>query len=85
MHGFLNLILAVVFLEGDLLAGENLEDLLSDRDAEHFTFTDTNLDWKGITADLVQIRAGRERFISFGSCSFAEPVEDLNGLVFLTV
>jgi len=85
MHGFLNLILAVVFLEGDLLAGENLEDLLSDRDAEHFTFTDTNLDWKGITADLGQIRAGRERFISFGSCSFAEPIEDLTGLGFLTV
>ena len=84
MHGFLNLLLAVVFLEGDLLAGEKLEDLLSDRDAEHFTFTDANLDWKGITADLGQIRAGSERFISFGSCSFAEPVEDLDRLGLLT-
>lgn len=85
MHGFLNLLLAVVFLEGDLLVGEHLENLLGDRDAEHFTFTDTSLDWNGITADLGQIRAGRERFISFGSCSFAEPIEDLTRLGLLTV
>ena len=77
MHGFLNLLFAVVLLEAKLLPVDRLENLLADRNAENFTFTESSLAWEGMTADLSQIQAGRERFISFGSCSFAEPVEDL--------
>ena len=77
MHGFLNLLFAVVLLEAKVLPVDRLENLLADRNAEHFTFTESCLAWEGIAADLSQIQAGRERFISFGSCSFAEPVKDL--------
>ena len=78
MHGFLNILFAVALLEGNMVPGEKVEDLLTDRNPTHFAFCETGMTWMGITADLEQIRLGRERFLSFGSCSFAEPVDDLS-------
>ena len=80
MHGFLNLLCAVILLEGSKLPINQIEDVLTDRNPDHFVFDDTGVSWMGITADLEQIRLGRERFLSFGSCSFAEPLEDLTAL-----
>ena len=80
MHGFLNLLCAVILLEGNKLPVNQIEDLLTDRNPDHFVFDDTSLKWMGITANVEQIRLGRERFLSFGSCSFAEPLEDLTAL-----
>ena len=77
MHGFLNLFFAVVLLEASLIDAEHLDDLLTDCNWEHFTFTDASMEWMGISANLDQIQSGRKRFISFGSCSFSEPIEDL--------
>ena len=80
MHGFLNLLFAVILLEGNSLAGDQVENLLTDQNPDHFVFRETGIEWMGITASVEQVQLGRERFLSFGSCSFAEPLEDLAAL-----
>ena len=84
MHGFLNILVAVVLLEGNMIPNENIKELLIDRNSTHFAFCDEGLKWKDKSVNLEQIRLGRDRFVSFGSCSFAEPLEDLSALGLLT-
>lgn len=77
MYGFLNVFLAAALVwagddEATALA------LLEERDASALAFSDDAITWRGrrITAD--ELRAARDGFaISFGSCSFREPVDDL--------
>lgn len=81
MHGFLN-----VFGAGLLGAVHNLSqtkimDILRDEHPEHFTFTNAVFEWNDLLIeldDIIQLR--RENFISYGSCSFDEPREDLRNL-----
>ena len=84
MHGFLNILVAVILLEGNMIPNENIKELLIDRNSTHFAFCDEGLKWKDKSVNLEQIRLGRDRFVSFGSCSFAEPLEDLSALGLLT-
>lgn len=72
-HGFLNLLAAVVF--GDE------EAALAETDTEVFTVDSSGFSWQERHArpdDLA--RARRERLSSIGSCSFFEPVEELEKL-----
>lgn len=77
MYGFLNVFIAAAML----YAGESEDtalDVLEESDPSAFKFADDAIHWreKRITAD--QILASRSEFaISFGSCSFREPVEEL--------
>lgn len=78
MHGFLNVFLTTGFArEGykNLL----LEEILEDEFEEGFVFDDNGVTWHNdyflSTAQLVRLR--RENIISFGSCSFDEPIADL--------
>jgi hypothetical protein len=80
MHGFLNVFLAAAMaVQG---AGvEEMSELLADRDSAHFTFTADAAHWNGhaFSADsLLQMR--RDFALSFGSCSFEEPLADLRQL-----
>jgi hypothetical protein len=83
MHGFLNLLAAVVLLEADQINPALLETILTDRQADHFVVSQTHLRWQQATASIDQIEAGRRRFISFGSCSFVEPLAELAALKLL--
>lgn len=72
-HGFLNLLAAVVFGDEEL-ALEDTDPAAFELDAERFS-------WRGRSAcagELVSAR--RKRLHSIGSCSFFEPVEELEGL-----
>ena len=72
-HGFLNLLAAAVFADGDLEAILAEEDPRppSAVDAEGFAV-------HGHRADAATIAEARaELFVAYGSCSFDEPVEDL--------
>jgi hypothetical protein len=72
-HGFLNLLAAAVF--GDE------EAALQETDASAFTLDDVRFGWRGRESgpdELARVR--RELFVAFGSCSVAEPVEDLRAL-----
>ena len=80
MHGFLNVFLAAAFLRQNLNA-PFINRLTTEREASQFEFDDEGISWQGNRVDLAQIRLMRERnAISFGSCSFLEPIEDLQQL-----
>ncbi len=73
-HGFFNLLAAAVF-EGDE------EEALAERGASAFALTDTAFSWRDRSAPADELRrVRRELFHSIGSCSFFEPVEELEGL-----
>jgi hypothetical protein len=81
MHGFLNVFLATGFArEG--LRPEMLEEVLEDEFEEVFQFTDNGAIWqKEYELTVYQIEAMRAKGInSFGSCSFDEPISDLQEL-----
>ncbi|MEK6249236.1 MAG: hypothetical protein N2C12_13725 [Planctomycetales bacterium] len=80
MHGFINLLVAVTLELVHQLDQSTLEQLLSDRDPERFLFNEDGLSWQGHQATLADIRVARKRFVSFGSCSFEDPVEELGKL-----
>jgi hypothetical protein len=72
-HGFLNLLAAATF--GDE------ERALADEDPTAFALGEGRFAWRGREAGAAEIaRVRRDVFISFGSCSVAEPVEDLEAL-----
>ena len=64
-HGFLNVLAAAVFDE----------DALAEEDAEAFRITETAFLWRDRSAP-----PSRGLFVSFGSCSFFEPVDELKAL-----
>ncbi len=77
-HGFLNLFVAGVLAHTHDLAEESLLSILEEEDARAFSFTFDGLSWRDISANVEQIIAAREAGVtSFGSCSFAEPRDDL--------
>lgn len=81
MHGFLNLFGGAVLADVHGLDAAALADILRDEDAGHFRFDDEGFAWREFTASPGDVRRVRETLaISFGSCSFDEPREDLQAL-----
>lgn len=78
MNGFLNVFLAAGFLKQDFQRS-TIHKLLEDEQAENFAFEDDGVLWRQkhflSTAQLKTLR--EKNIISFGSCSFDEPVKDL--------
>jgi len=77
MHGFLNVLMASVFAwHGE----RKLEPVLSEQDASAFSF-DERGHWRDKSLTAAQITEARLSFIhSVGSCSFEEPVHELQAL-----
>ncbi len=78
MNGFLNVFLAAAFL----LQGHPpklINELLKDKRADNFLFSENGVLWRQeYFISTAQLRILRTRgAISFGSCSFAEPIDDL--------
>jgi hypothetical protein len=80
MYGFLNVfVAATVIYAGD--SGDTALAVLQEEDPLAFSFTDDAILWRDKHIDVDQIRASRADFaISFGSCSFREPVDELESL-----
>jgi len=77
MHGFINLFAAGVFRSLGPLEDQTLVCLLQDDQPSHFDFTD-GLRWQDLSATSDQIARARQLgVVSFGSCSFDEPRDDL--------
>jgi hypothetical protein len=69
-HGFLNLLAAAIF--GDE------EAALVESDAEAFALDPSAFSWRGRAADARELERVRSELLhSIGSCSFFEPIEDL--------
>ena len=78
MHGFLNVFLAATFLGAGVIDPDEVVAMIADESREAFTFTDEQVVWQGKSIGIDKLQKGRERAaLSFGSCSFDEPREDL--------
>lgn len=81
MHGFINVFAAGVLAYEGNLDEEELVEILTDEDPYEFIFSEEGIEWNEITISNEKIKAAREKFmISYGSCSFTEPVDDLKTL-----
>jgi hypothetical protein len=80
MHGFLNVFLAAAFVRAGMDVALALE-LLKEQSAQALHFDSEGIIWREHRLTLRDIQAARNNFsVSFGSCSFTEPVEDLRAL-----
>jgi hypothetical protein len=77
MYGFLN----VFFAAALIYSGESRETglaALQESDPSAFTFGDDAIVWRDKRITAQQVEASRREFaISFGSCSFREPIDEL--------
>ncbi len=80
MHGFVNIFLAAAFLRAGMETGPAVQ-LLEEQSAGAFHFDSDGFDWRQHRLRRDEIAAARQNFaVSFGSCSFTEPIEDLRAL-----
>ncbi len=80
MHGFLNLLTATALAR----SGESVEVLtqtLACEDPARFAFEQDGLRYANYAIGVRELQATRrEAFVAYGSCSFAEPVDDLRAM-----
>jgi len=82
MFGFLNLFLAASFARQGMDAAV-LEELLEERDPGTFHVDDDHVTWRGHALAAAALANDRDHFaVSFGSCSFREPLDDLSTFSF---
>lgn len=80
MHGFLNVFLAAAFLHAGLDPALVLQ-LLKEQSADAFHVDPDGIAWRDHRLSAREISAARHDFsVSFGSCSFTEPIDDLRSL-----
>ncbi|MBI1764143.1 MAG: hypothetical protein HYR56_22175 [Acidobacteria bacterium] len=80
MHGFLNVFLAAAFAQSGMDVAQLIE-VLEERSPTAFTFESGRVVWRDeelVRAHLINAR--HLAALAFGSCSFTEPVEDLQKL-----
>jgi hypothetical protein len=83
MHGFLNLTCsaALLYFGGDV---SQAILLLDEQDPSAWQVTPDEIGWRSFRWSTEELRLVRERFMtSFGSCSFTEPIHDLEVLGWL--
>ncbi|HYE02269.1 MAG TPA: hypothetical protein VD963_03435 [Phycisphaerales bacterium] len=81
MHGFVNLFLAAAFVREGNIVAPDVVAMLEERDAERFRFTDQAVCWRNRQLEVAHVAGARESFaLSFGSCSFDEPAQELGAL-----
>lgn len=82
MFGFLNLFLATALARNGAAERETCR-LLEESSPEAFRVEDEAISWEGRRFDLQSLERSRESIISFGSCSFTEPIAELQALEWL--
>ncbi|MCB9844735.1 MAG: hypothetical protein H6811_01935 [Phycisphaeraceae bacterium] len=84
MHGFVNLLLASALAHTTEVPREVLVEVLEETDAAAFALGSDSARWRDHEFDSTALARTRESFfLSIGSCSFDEPVEDLQQLGWL--
>ena len=80
MYGFLNLLLASAFIF-DGVKPEEAVEVLEEESRDTFRFEDDGINWRNrkITNEKIS-SARRTVVISFGSCSFREPTDELKSM-----
>ena len=80
MHGFLNVFGAGVLAVIKNLTVEQIQSILEDEDSDSFVFDGAGFAWKDLRVATSEVLQARQQILSFGSCSFDEPREDLRAL-----
>lgn len=86
MYGFLNVFAAAAFarigfIPGTRPAEADIAAVLEETNPRAFVFDDTGMTWRDKHLENTRLARVRESFaISFGSCSFEEPVNELKGM-----
>jgi hypothetical protein len=80
MHGFLNVFGAAVLAAEHQWDANQTAIMLEDGNVDSFSFTDDFFAWREWRIDIKRLQYRRRFVVSFGSCSFDEPREDLRGL-----
>lgn len=84
MFGFLNVFLAAALIRAARLPPGEAEAVLVEGAAEAFQFDNEGVMCRGVRLENTRLARVREAFaMSFGSCSFAEPVEELRSMKLL--
>jgi hypothetical protein len=83
MHGFLNVLGAAALAAEHRWDTNQTAMMLEDENVESFSFTDDFFAWREWRIDTKRLQYRRRFVVSFGSCSFDEPREDLRALGFL--
>jgi len=80
MFGFLNLFLTAAFLQAGLHQ-RDAQRLLEETSLDAFQLEEESVHWNGNHLGLGDLRRSQQDVLtSFGSCSFTEPLEDLQSL-----
>lgn len=83
MHGFLNVLGAAVLAAEHRWDTDQTASMLEDERVDSFSFTDDFFAWREWQIDTKRLQYRRKFVVSFGSCSFDEPREDLRALKLL--
>lgn len=84
MHGFLNVFVAASLAKIHQFSAEQLVPVLNSSDGSDFSVTEQGVRYRDVSISAKQCIDVRQQFaISFGSCSFIEPVEELTELGWL--
>jgi len=83
MHGFLNVLGAAVLAAEHRWDADQTAIMLDDENADSFSFTDDFFSWREWRIDTKRLQYRRRFTVSFGSCSFDEPRDDLRALKLL--
>lgn len=80
MHGFLNVLGAAALAAEHRWDTNQTAMMLEDENVDSFSFTDDFFAWREWRIDTKRLQYRRRFVVSFGSCSFDEPREDLRAL-----
>lgn len=82
MHGFINLLCAAALVHFGGSA-EEAEQILEEQDPGAWVLTPQAISWRSRRWTVDQLSETRKRFVSVGSCSFEEPIRDLEAMGWL--
>jgi uncharacterized metal-binding protein len=85
-HGFVNLLAAAAIAHSRRASSSELAEVIAEEGERAFALDGGELRWRDVVVDAAGIAAARrELFLSIGTCSFREPVDDLVALGVLAV
>ena len=84
MLGFLGVFGGAALARLHGLGADDLAEILDDADASHWSLDDDGLAWTSLRISPAELAGARDQLaLSFGSCSFDEPRDDLRQLSWL--
>ena len=78
MHGFLNVFGGHVLALEHGLDADGVAPIIAERDPAAFSLKEKGFRWRDLSATAAGVQTARNLAHAYGSCSFSEPIEDLD-------